>query len=315
MNKKPHFATLAFLFCVLAYIIAPLNSKAAENNFLREGTLSISPFLNEIEIITGKTANGQITITNQGEQSKNISYSIQDFIPSGGEGQVRFLETESTTPNPYSLANWIEITKQPELKLPPKSSTTIEFQISPPENATHGSHFAGILFAEEAGGVNGQVKVAKKLGSLIILRYGKGVISGNISQNQKSLISNIPFSIETTFHNTGNTHLSPKGDVNIYNWMGRLVSSNQINKDANIVMPETERTFSTKINKFLFGRYKISSIVYYGSDPKLEARNEYSVWIFPITKIGEKLAIAMGATVLLYLCLSGYNKWLLKKYA
>ena len=85
----------------------------------------------------------------------------------------------------------------------------------------------------------------------------------------------------TTFYNQGNVHLKPKGEIYITNLFGRQVASVPANRDAQIVMPDSQRIFESVWQQgWRLGRYRATAVLYYG-DPKLETRTSVIVWIVP----------------------------------
>lgn len=301
------------LFTVASLILQAQYSFAAD--FLQEGGLVVSPFLIEMDLEPGQTKSESIEVYNTSTSPKKLTYSIQDFLPAGERGQVRFLPVGESADPQYSLSSWIDIKEQPEFVLPPNGKTKVEFDIYSPIESSSGSRYAGILFAfDDTEGLKDKVQVTRKLGVLVIARNGRGTASGQLKTNLKNLYTSTPITLQTEFTNTGNMHLSPKGEFRIYNWLGRMVATEVINRDAQIVLPKNSRAFDSTFDKWLFGRYRIETVMFYGGEPRLEARIEDYAWFFPLAQTAGVVGSALGFVVLVYLLMKSYNRWLIRKH-
>ena len=116
-----------------------------------------------------------------------------------------------------------------------------------------------------------------------------------------------------SLYNQGNVHEKPKGDVIITNWFGKQVGSGQINSDASIVLPQSQRNFATSWDSgWSLGRYTATAIIYYGS-PKLELRVVEHFWIVPWQRLMVVSALLIGLIALGYSGLKRYNRWVIKR--
>lgn len=300
------------LFCLGIFTTA--NAGAVTDLRLQEGGLAVSPFLLELEGKAGDTTFGEIEVFNTSDIQQNLKYSIQDFEPQGQSGQVRFLPVGADSSKEYSLSSWIKVRTQPDFTLAPKSQTNVKFQVDVPLDAGSGTKYAGIVFSFENESVSdANLKVERKLGVLVLLRTGSSKPLGSFTSDKKMVFTNLPLQLTSTFVNSGNVHVAPKGEYSVYNWLGRLVTTLPINRDANLVLPETARVFTSTSTKWLFGRYTVEGIVYFGSEPKMEARVTRTIWVFPITSLANYFVASLGALVLLYLGLKLYNRWIVNK--
>lgn len=300
------------LFLLLLTLVVPIKTVCAQD-ILQEGSLAISPFLIDTEIIPGQPKSYTIEIYNTENVAKTLNYSIQDFVPSGPHGEVRFLPVGETNKPEYSLNDWIHVLNQPQFNIPANGKTAITFELIPPKDASVGSHYGGLLFSF-ASESDAEIQVSKKIGALIIARFGRGKPEGELSASVNQFHSTANINIHSTFSNTGNAHLTPKGKFYIYNIFGKLTGVTAINPDANIVLPQNSREFSSLFQKkFLLGRYKAEGIVYYSTDPKLETRKTLVFWVFPIKTVASYGASGILLLVMFYLFVRKYNNWLISK--
>ncbi len=303
----------AFLLLLAFSSIASAQAPAKSQQLEVQG-LAISPFLIESEIEPGQSSAHEITLYNTTDKPIPITVSINDFVPYGRLGQPRFLESNEQADPRYSLSSWITITKQPELTIPPQQTTTIAFTITPPDGSEPGSHYGGLLFSWRTEPTDATVSVQQKVGTIVVAKLGKAKQEGKIESLTYTKASrDINFTLD--FRNSGNVHLKPKGEIYVHNIFGQQVGDIYVNPDANIVLPETIRTFETVWNNVhQYGYFNATAVLYYGS-PKIEVRQKLSFWILPPPKT--LVFLGLGTFALLSLLIFGikrYNRWLRRKY-
>lgn len=310
MNK---FYLLVIFICLA---IVPLGTFAQTNSgqTLEVQGLALSPFLIETKVEGGKTQKQTIALTNTTSANLPIEISINDFVPVGGGGQAKFLDSTETADSKFSLTSWIKITKQPQFNIPAGAQTTVEFTINPPIDAEPGTHYGGLLFSYRPANLNGTATtVTQKAGVLILVQTGKDDQRGQITsfKAEPSLdFESVNFYL--SFYNLGNVHLKPKGDINIYNWFGNEVASVPVNRDATIILPENERLFQSQWKTgWRLGRYTATSVLFFGN-PKLEARVTTHFWIIPWQRVLLSLSALIVLVFSIGLLLKRYNRWLIK---
>ena len=313
------YSLFVILLTLLPISAEAQNKQSSEENakpYLSQNSLSIAPFIIEESMEKGQTLEKEIDISNIGDIPLPLSLSVNDFIPVDREGHVRFLSEEEKANDKFSLSHWITITEQPSYTIKPFGQTKVKFKITAPVSAEPGTHYGGLLFGYEPKiqNIPGS-KVKQKLGALVIITLGKakeeGQISGflvNQDWKEKSILE-----FSTIFKNSGRSRVIPKGEIEIRNWYGKLISNSQINKDGSIVLPETERNFVTKLEKpFLLGYYTAESYIQFGN-PNQEKRAKIGFWVLPLQPILSLVSFLIIFTLSLYFGLKRYNRWLLKK--
>lgn len=265
--------------------------------------LSIDPFLIEADLTPGQSSEFGITVTNTTDAPLSFEVSINDFITNGRNGQPLFLSSTEKSDPKYSLSEWVKITQQPKFKIAPHQQTTINFTITPPIDAELGTHYGGLLFGQpEQLSRDQSTLVENKAGAIILGKLGKAQEQGIISRffSQQSWFTSSPFDLVLAFHNFGNVHSKPKGTVVVRNMFGQQVADLPVNKDALIILPETEREFELSWRpSWAFGRYTAEAIMFFGN-PKLEVRSQTSFWVLPV------FPILAGVCVIIVLALGGY---------
>lgn len=305
------------LLAVLLLLSGLVGSRALaqESESLEFSGLAITPFLIEAELEGGEVSEQKILLTNTTGKKVSYDISINDFIPDEESGQAKFLPTGQDAQAQYSLSSWISITGQPNFSLNPGESSEIKFQITPPKDAEPGTHYGGMLFSVRTSEttVAGSA-VVEKVGAIILAKIGRAKEQGNISNMYVDDSATGGKNLILQFHNFGNVHLKPKGEIFIHNIFGGQSGNLYVNRDAEIILPETQKEFVSnwKPGVFTFGRYTATAVLYYGN-PKIEVRNTISFWILPIKQLMAFLILVFAMVFFGRKGIRRYNKWLIRK--
>jgi hypothetical protein len=308
-------AIIGISVCVLmplnvsAQVFSTAPDPAASQNGLQVQGLSIDPFLIEVNASPGDIVTRTITLTNTTNEPLDFIASINDFVPNGTTGQPLFLGTNVDADPKFSLSQWIVITKQPQFIIPSNGSTTVEFTITIPASVEPGTHYGGILFGRPPGSPDATGSAVQlKAGAIILVKLGQSQESIEIEKlsSDKKIYWGGPINFTTILSNLGNVHSKPKGEITIKNIVGALITQLPINRDANIVLPESKRDFNVQWHQhYAFGRYVAEEVIYYGN-PKLELRRSVIIWVVPIKQI----IVTVVALALLALVM----RWIKKRY-
>lgn len=292
---------------------------AISPNVLAQATasqgLTISPFLLERQMQKGETTEEIIDITNTSSRALPVDVTVNDFYPQGDNGEPVFLDAGKGDSH-YSLSSWLKIESNPKPILQPGEKTSINFSITPPINAEDGGHYGALLFTFQGGSAEGSaVAVTQKLGAIILVKLGKATTGGNVSEfkTAKSFYEYAPVTFLTKFKNTGNVHVKPRGGVVITNWFGKKVATVLVNENANNVLPDSERQF-TSIWKtgFAFGHYKAEAQLVYDDTGTIASSVTY-FWVIP-WKITLLIAFILFVLIALFSwMMRAYNRRLIKK--
>jgi hypothetical protein len=269
-----------FLLVVFTLLLWP-QAALAQTEF-RE--ITISPFLQELEVAKGGSVAATIDVTNNSEQGVVLNLSTRDFLP-GDRGEPQFVPDDEYNDVTYSLASWIKLESGSRVELEPNETKTIPYTINPPTNAEQGSHYGAILFSMSDGATLSGVGITQSIGTIIIVSYGEARSEGYVEfSGEPSVVWwNEKIEFANQFVNTGRVHVKPKGEITIKNLFGQEVSTLTINRDASNVLPQSDRTFISDWypSPYAFGPYFAESVITYGEE-RLEARNEIVVWVLPI---------------------------------
>lgn len=272
----------SFSLTLVSLLLAFAPQSANAQTEFRE--ISISPFLEELEVAKGGSVNSEIEVTNT--SGKNISVSIlaRDFLP-GQRGEPKFIPDTEFNDVTFSLASWIKFPMGDTIELAVGETKTVPYVVSPPENAEQGSHYGAVLFSLSGTSTLSGVGINQSIGTIVIVSYGEARPEGQLefSADPKLIWWNEKVDFTNHFINSGRVHIKPKGEVYVTNIFGKIVSTPATNRDAANVLPQSDRTFVSEWDPgtFAFGPYTVESVVSFG-EQKLELRQKETVWVLPI---------------------------------
>jgi hypothetical protein len=253
--------------------------------------LEVSPPSQEISVDPGKTTTAKATLRNRSNKAIPITVRIEDFTAKGDEGQI-----ELTKDSPYSVASWTDVTPT-EFTLEPGEEQEVTATIDAPSDAA-GGRFGSFVFSAKAAdaGAN-ETALSQEIASLFLVRVSGPVDEKltikSLAAPQFSEFGPVPFDV--TFANTGNVHVKTFGLINVTDMFGRKVADVVV--PGTNVFPDAERVVKAQLeNKFLFGNYTATALMYYGAQNQ-SISTTTSFFVFPV----RIAAAALVVIVILFL--------------
>ncbi len=251
-----------------------------KSNFITQGqvasqSLEVSPPTQEITVDPGKTITVKAKLRNNTPRSLPITAKIEDFTAQGEEGQV-----ELSSSSKWSVSKWATISPS-TFKIAGGEEQEVTATITIPKEAA-GGRYGSFVFGVDTEKTPNAASVSQQIASLFLLR-----ISGKVDEVLRldsfsapnfQEFGPVPFSL--TFANTGNVHVKPFGLISVTDMFGRKTADIVV-KGSNI-FPEASRVITSSLhNKFLFGQYHATAVMYYGeANQSLVATTSFIV--FPV---------------------------------
>ena len=238
-----------WLLFLLALFIFPKEILGVES----KGAYLSPPFA-DIEIINNEDKEFELEIGNDGEADLVFELSVVDFGSLDESGGVAFL-----TVNPdkgerkYALASWISLEKS-EVVVAAKSKEIVKITILNKESLLPGGHYGAVLatLRNEEKSLGDKVGVNQSLASLLYVQKSgnekRNLVLRNIYWRNPTL--KLLDEVELRFENNGNTHLVPRGKVEIKNIFNKVVAKGIINEASAKILPESFRKMIVEINYF-----------------------------------------------------------------
>ena len=314
MIKRIIYTILLFLFITSPILVL------ADSDGMK---MTITPPLIKNNMNPGQLWKSAIKIVNNNSHEITIHTEVLDFKGGKDNGTVEFLEKKEKKDDEkistHLLSEWIIMDSEP-ITIPAFKSKEISFIIDVPKDAEPGGHYAAIL-----AGVNppdkkiiGSVtKVSSLLASLILLN-----VQGDIKEegkirdfSTKKIVypeANIDFNLR--FQNTGNVHIQPQGEIDIFNMYGKKVAQLPINHKTefgNTLPGDTRKwTYNWKKDKSILdmGRYRADLIISYGNKEKTTVNKSLYFWIIDFKILFSVLGIIFFFFLLLFLSIKFYIK-------
>jgi len=308
---------LLYITTIFALLLAL--SAGIESVHAQELGVRLQPVTIEDRLDPGEVMRGNLTVTNQSIGTQTYYISTKNIVAQEDSGRPIFAETNNTDPN--ELAAWIvpEITT---VTLEEGESTTVPDTITVPEDASPGSHFAGIIVTREPDrATESGAGVGFQVVSVATLRVNGDVVEGiavrEFSTDQ-FVYNNEPVQFSVVIANTGTVHQRPVGVVTLTDMLGNDVEIEpllKLNENAGVVMPNKERKFSAtwQSEHFMIGRYTATLSTIYGETNRTTVSNVTIFWVFPVKQISIFLGSIILLIIVTMLALRAYVKRALRR--
>lgn len=315
MGKNKNILLTVLLFAVLSLILLPCAPlKAAKG-------IKLVPSLVDDLVEPGEVLKKNIRVANIAEVPVTMYASVMDFKPKGEKGKTELIRPGSEAG--AFMASWINISDEP-IEFGPEEEKIISYTISVPEDAGPGGHYGAISFGTKPPRLRpgdaekgAAVSISQQTVSLVLLQVAGDIVEKAAIKEfytDKKMYST-PF--ETKFairvENLGNTHIKPRGMIEIKNMFGKKVATVPVNDKESYVIPDSIRKFdSIWRGKSGFGKYEASLALSYGTQVTRggEGKKTLSMkryfWVFPVRLM---LFSFMGAVIA-----AGLFTWFLRNY-
>ncbi len=290
------YKILTFALVVLGALL-PVASRASD-----AVALTITPPFFDLNVSPGDSWSSAIKVVNTNPGNLSVYATVDGFRSSDDEGHGRFIGLPALAGDRDALANWITSPAGP-ITIPSGGTGEIPFSIAVPADATPGGHYAGILVGvgpAATGAQGSHVGVSSFISSLIFVRVSGDVTEqGSISEfsTDKEYYENPDVVFTLKLQNSGNVHLRPMGQIEIYNAWGKERGTIDLNQtgDLGYVLPSSTRKFSAEWkgtpSLFDIGPYTAVVTLAYGENGSKSVSQTVSFWILPIWKL---LAVILG---------------------
>ncbi len=299
-------AALAAVLCAAgAPFIVPLRAHAQA---VDATSLTITPPFFTINVSPGDVWASSIRVVNTNPGNLPVVASVMGFRPTDSKGHGMFIRLSSLASDTDALANWITVSPSSAV-VPPDGAVDIPFTITVPRNASPGGHYAGILIgtqplnATATASIDGShIGISSFISALIFVTVSGDIKeAGSIQEfaTDKSFYQhpNVDFSV--LFANTGNVHVRPVGQIQIYNMFGREVGTVPINQqgDLGYVLPSSTREFDEQWqgpgSLLDIGQFTAVLTLAYGTDGTKSVSQSLMFWVLPVGQLVEDAIILL----------------------
>lgn len=258
-----------------------------------DGTLKIAP---------GEKTQIQVRIRNSSDTSMNIRSVARDFIIDE-DGQTPIPVTENVS-NRWSLSNWITLVPATQT-LAPGETGAVNVLIEVPAEGLPGGHYAMITHEPSAGGTIDDTgsAISQQVGTLLYATVdgpiNEQAFIRDFSFNDGNFAEFGPVPYKFTIDNESDIHIRPQLGIEIYDVLGRKVSTLQ--PGSKNIFPLTSRSFEGAWDQIWgTGFYKAELTASYGAQGTVVMATD-TFWLLPIRLV---LAILLSILTLVAIIIS-----------
>ena len=249
---------ITFLFLTVMFFTFPYDLSAS---------FSVSPHIIDDSGLPGDSVSETITLKNKKDSRLNVFVTVNN-VSFDEDGGIEDFEIKRGLDKADSLANWVSITRAP-LELDPGESMDIPITVSIDPNAKEGNYHAYVFFGEGFLRSEAESNVSRDRATLLSINVGDD--SEEILQlvefsPESQYMSGSPINFNIELENRGETVLTPRGEMIIYNKNGRESGSVDINPKLLSVDPGESISLPVEWDGDLdWGRQRSRISISYGS--------------------------------------------------
>lgn len=291
--------------CIMLLLLcAPVGAAAAEPS------IGVSPAIVTLKGNPRDILKDTLTLTNNTKQKRNVYALVRDVDPERGTAS-----TSEGTARAKSLAQWIEISRG-VIELDPGESKEIPFLVNVNLRAAPGVYHGRISFGTGRTRAIAEKRIDEGAESLItveVLDTSRQRLSLGMFLSDKTFFSGDTASFSYLLENTGDTAVSPKGEIRIFNRRGEEVGTVPVNQEGESLSPEESSQLASAWDAAgRFGKYKAFLDITYGDKQLGSVQDTVYFWVFPWRQIliAFMLVAALGAAAayFIHMRLSGKHE-------
>lgn len=250
---------------------------------------TVSPLVIDHTVEVRAIETNTITITNNMPHILELFPAVNN-VNMSESGTIDSFVPPSMSDRTASLSSWLELSRRPlELKPGEKFETVLTLRVNP--NAAPGKYHALISFPEGKNRDEAEAKIP--LGGV------PGVIL-NVTIEEKTVefmaLSNFNVdrfildgenkAVSYTVKNTGDTDMTPRGDILLYDHRGAEVGSIPVNPEAKAIKAGEELQFEAAVpSEGLVGKYKAYLSMQYGENQRAQLQDTAFFYAVPWKKL------------------------------
>tara|TARA_B100000745_G_scaffold292952_1_gene234369 strand:- start:2755 stop:3831 length:1077 start_codon:yes stop_codon:yes gene_type:complete len=249
--------------------------------------IGLRPAITENNAEPGTSQTHTIEVTNLSAAAQTYYLFMRDIVAVENGGTPVFAD-ENAEITGFEMSEWVTLGVE-EMYLESGESKTVEVTIDVPENATPGSHFAGMFVSMEPPRMRSiGAAVGYEVASIFSIRVNGDVVenaqirefsTGNYIYGE----SKVDF--RTRIENKGTVLVRPIGPLEVYNMFGKRVALLTFNDTKAGIFPGSEREFEIMWEDEGpgFGRYEAVLSALYGEKGRQSTiSSSVSFWILPM---------------------------------
>ena len=295
--------------------VATPTAPTAGDTYKRERLMSdhvysdfvVGPGRYQLEIAPGESKTVEMVITNRMGIPKTFTLTTEDMAGSSDPDESIVLLGERV--GPYSIKDFISVPHR-QFVLKHAERARIPVTVSIPADAEPGGFYGSLLTqivsedveADSANGALPSSKVVSRIGTLFFVTTpGEITRASELKEfstlEHQKFYTKGPVEFNIVTENTGSVHVTPFGELRIYNTLGTEVG--YVELQPWYVLPKSLRNKEITWNReFMVGRYTAVAKINRGYDGIVDEVS-YSFWVIPL----ELLAAVFGGFFVFFIIL------------
>ncbi|MDQ3123887.1 MAG: hypothetical protein M3Q14_04355 [bacterium] len=264
----------------------------------------LSPAIKEVRLEKDQAeVSFTVDISNTTTETADMRLTTVDFGSLDESGGVAFLGRSEQETTVYGLRQWMVLEKE-NVALEPGQKQSVKVTIENKDSLSPGGHYGAVLVSLARPDNSEDSLTALPSASTLVLvkKVGGEVLSLDLnSTDGNGSLTSLPKSVNLRFQNGGNTHLVPRGIIEVLNPRGKRVAHGTINQASAFVLPESFRqmkvdlTYSTKL--LWPGRYKVVT------NWRYEGREDFQQSVVEFIYLGSIVSLIIFVVCIVLICI------------
>ena len=262
---------------LIAQLLSPLSAFAATST-PKPLNLIVSPLPINLSTDPGKTISTDLRVKQGNPETEKLQVSLMKFAAFGDAGKPRL---EDRGPND-DYFDWVKFDKT-TFDAPSNVWQTIKMTINVPKSAQFGYYYA-VVFTRAGDDTKPDKGAAIAGGTAVLVLLDAKIAGAKRKVDLVSFASThrvyefLPAHFNILFHNSGNVHLVPAGDIFIKQG-SKLVATLPINAEGGNILPQSNRIFQQDWSDgfpYFKERVKDGKVVQKNGKPVLDLTYDFS---------------------------------------
>lgn len=214
-------------------------------------SVGVSPTFQNLKLQPGDRYNGELVTWNLSQESAKYKILVKGFKQiDNTPGTAVLLSDEEEQKSLYSASSWITVNKD-SIELVPNKNEKILYEINVPKNATKGEYHAMIsLISENYVKSNDTATLTNvSSGMPILIRIGDNFVESAellTFKTSKNIYEKPSVLFTTIINNTGDTHISPTGEIVLTNIFNKEIARIKFNANSQSLLRDNTGNYTTQ---------------------------------------------------------------------
>lgn len=214
-------------------------------------SVGVSPTFQNLKLQPGDKYNGELVTWNLSQEPAKYKILVKGFKQiDNTPGTAVLLSDEEEQKSLYSASSWIKVNKD-SIELVPNKNEKILYEINVPKNATKGEYHAMIsLISENYVKSNDTATLTNvSSGMPILIRIGDNFVESAellTFKTSKNIYEKPSVLFTTIINNTGDTHISPTGEIILTNIFNKEIARIKFNANSQSLLRDNTGNYTTQ---------------------------------------------------------------------